>query len=516
LASIDTYYDVSTNRYNFIVPIISLNPGAMSINRNILNTVGGPLQNLLSVENDSIINTAVVNQEVITGNGTLMLTPKNGQLVEILSVQNFSAKMIDSIPANTNFIKLSKAPITNMAGNGLGAYGDSSITILETNNLIFAQEVNPANIAQGAPILTQPGQYYVNYQEGYIQTYTKTPRNETNQQISYTYLADYNLNFVQISSDQTSFTLNGPVNAGLAIPQATDYILTSYSWSGNGMPLTYRLECFSSPNGVLDLSFLTASQFNGPIYINGITEIQNIKTHPTVPFYAYDPTTDVFSVVGYEIQPTDEILFQFNTPIGNFDLYATAYNLENRQNVSRFTFNVDSLTFNVTTIEYLQTGGMSVSSAPGMTINAGATVVNQPKVVVQLAAMNAQYMILSQDSLFRDKTDLDFVNFSTAQIFNLTPVSSATLQTIYAKITFENTGIQDVILSASITLDPLSNIGFVELNNLTDFSYSASDRILKTPTSFGQSDIVINSLESIVMNSLTVNINQNTVTQTFS
>lgn len=491
---IDSRYNRQKDRYEFNVPVRALFEGSVSVNRFEINTIGGVLKNWLGVENEAIIEGAVQRQEVITGNGSLTLTPNNGQLMGIISVQNFSTENVEEIPTNANFIKLDKEFITNARGDDLGSIGNSSVII--DDGVVFAQEVaNPP---------AAPGQYFVNYEQGYIQTYTKTAPVANRQKIRYTYKEIYNLDFTKISDDRTSFTMNGPANANKPLPKFGDYILADYRWGGDGVPLKYRLETFSNPDGVIDLSFIKANDFVGKIFLNDRTEfIENVTTHPEPPFYAFDKTTRQMSIVGRPLTGNEEIIFRFSTPFGDIDLAMTTFDLQTRNNVSRFTFNVDAQAMNIDLIKFLEMGGDSVQDSPGMIINAGLPKTKEREVVIQLAAVNAKDMIFSEDSLFRDRTEIDYEPFSTAKLFKLSDGDD--VKRVYARVRFENTGVKDYDMSQTITLDKDFNEGeFIPLDD-SDFLYSRKTGILRLPTSFGQSDVNINDMQSIKLNSVQLN-----------
>lgn len=493
ISVIDSFYAPAKNRYEFRVQVRALFTGSATINRKVINVVGGILKNSLSVENESIIEGAIEKQEDITGNGTMTLKTKKGQLLEILKVQNYSASTFDPIPLAANFIQLKHKNISNAKGNGIGILGNSSIVIDDTTN--FKKQV------AGLPAAS--GEFYVNYKSGYIQTFSKTSTVDLKQQIRYKYLEDYSLDYVKINED--TFSLYAPSNIEKPIPKQGDYILVTYRWKGTGIPLQYRIETFDNSEGIIDFGYIKTNEFSGPIFINNRSErIDNIKNNPIPPFYAYDPGTKQLSIIGRTLEVGDEVIFRFSTPFGDMDLIMTVFDLVVRQNVSRFTFNVDFQTFNMTSVEFLEPGGDSVPTSPGMIINAGLPKTNQRQIVIQFAAVNAKDMVLSTDILFRDKTELDFEPFTTVKLFEIPPGDG--VKKIYAKIRFENLGIQDEELNASIEYQSDYNEGtFIPIPS-HDFIYSAADGILRLPTSFGQSDIVLNAMQSLAINSVIINI----------
>lgn len=506
LNSIEQFYNLQKNRYEFRVNVRALFLGSARINRKQISTIGGILKNSLEVENENAIEGAIVHQEVMTGNGTLVLAPKNGQLLEVLKLQNYSAQNMENTPKISNFIQLQKSPVANIRGDDIGAFGNSSLVF--DDNVVFLNAVaNQGDIAQ-------PGDYYVNFQEGYIKTFTKTPSNENAKKITYRYVETYNLDFTTISQDGKTFTLNGAVNAGKPAPKNGDHLLVDYRWKGDGIPLQYRLETFSNSQGILDLSYLDADVFTGSIFVGADKEeIHSVNNHPATPFYAYNPATRFMSIVGRPLIDGEEIVFQFSTPFGECDVAMTAFNLQTRNNISRFTFNLDFQTLQIDRVEYLQMSGTSVQNSPGMEINGGSDTTNEHLVVVQLAAIDAKDMILSEDILFRDKTDLNYVPFAKATTFNLSPNDGQ--KTIYARIRFANTAIQPVELQSPITLDSNSSEGGFFKVDPTEVLYSQNDGTLRIPTSFDQSDIIINDMESVVLNSLIVTIDNKRVKRIF-
>ena len=504
LETLDSYYVPAKDRYEFKIPVKALFENAATINRKQISVVGGQLKTQFSVENEDIIEGAVVVKEVSTGNGTFTLTPKNGQLIELTGVWNFSAIAVETPPPNSNYIKLKHGFITNRKGDNGGKINDSSLIF--DDPVVFINEVdNPPKA---------PGDFQVSYTEGWIRTFTKTPADTRHNEIRYTYAEIYNTVNSVVSADRSSVTLYAPSNAGKPVPQKGDTVYISYRWKGNGVPLNYRIETFSNPKGILDLSFISATEFSGPIFINNRQEqINNVKTHPEPPFYAFDPLTKQLSIVGRELIGNEEIYFRFTTPFGDMDLAFTAYDLQSHDNVSRFTFNVDFQTMRIVDIEFLEMGGESVKKSPGMIINAGLPKTKEKQIVIQLAAVNAVSMMFSEDQLFRDKTDLDFEPFSTAKLFTLSDGDG--LKTVYGKIRFANTGISDVIVQSSIILDSLFNEGQYIPLDATDFNYDAREGLLRIPTSFGQSDIVLNATQSVSLANINLFIDTQRVKRNF-
>lgn len=504
-AVIDTFYNQEKDRFEFRVPIRALFEGSATVGRGKLTQIGGVLRNSLAAENETIVEGAFEQLRAARGNGTLTIRPIHNQLLEIVNVYNYSARNEEAIPTNVNFIKLQKRFISNLAGNDAGNIADSSVIF--DDGIVFNREVTsdpPAN----------PGEYFINYTEGFIKSYTKTSSRDIGGKIRYRYREKYNLDFVTIAENKETFTLHGPSNAGKPVPQLGDLLVMDYRWTGDGIPLKYRIETFSTPNGVLDLSFITSDDFTGSIYINNRSEvIESVATHPQPPFYAYDRVTRQLAVVGRTIDPGEEIIFRYETPFGQIDLVMMTFNLQTRTDTSILTFNVDYRNFQIDEIKFLEMGGTSVQESPGMMINGGLEKTSSRDVVVQLAAVNATEMLLSTDPLFRDKGEIDFEPFSTTKLFLLDDTEG--LQTVFVKLRFANTGIKDYDLQQSIELDFDAIEGrYIPVESL-DFQYSPGRGILSIPTSFGQSDIIINAMESIRLHDIVLEYDPTRIKRTF-